>query len=112
MMDILGKRHARELQHANISFKNRNNRILAQFKEYKSIVERVMIRRLYDKQVWDSFFMYAMKKAGNFSIPGSGKIVSVLGVFAFLKQRENIRSIIIICPLNSFDSWKLSVKNA
>ncbi len=88
-----------------LDIKSRRENIHPQFEEYKRIVDSMMSRKLFDKQMWDSFFMYAMKKAGNFSVPGSGKTASVLGVYAFLKNQENFRRIIVVCPLNAFDSW-------
>ena len=79
--------------------------VLPQYDEYSTTLNSLMARRLYDKQMWDSFFMYAMKKACNFSVPGSGKTASVLGVFAFIRCKEDINRLVVICPLNSFDSW-------
>lgn len=88
-----------------LDIKSRHENILPQFEKYKLVVNSMMVRKLFEKQMWDSFFMYAMKKAGNFSVPGSGKTASVLGVYAFLKNQENLRRMIVICPLNAFDSW-------
>ena len=38
-------------------------------------------------------------------MPGSGKTASVLGVLAYLKSREEVLNMVVICPLNSFESW-------
>lgn len=46
-----------------------------------------------------------MKRAANFSVPGSGKTASVLGVYACLKSRELIRRLVVVCPKNAFGSW-------
>ena len=88
-----------------LDIKARHSNIVPQFEEYKLVVDSMMRRKLFDKQMWDSFFMYAMKKAGNFSVPGSGKTASVLGVYAFLKSKEGLHRAIVVCPLNAFDSW-------
>ncbi len=88
-----------------LDIKNRNKNLVPEFEEYKEVLNTILERKLYDRQMWDSFFMYSMKKAGNFSVPGSGKTASVLGVFAFLKKRHECNKLVIICPLNSFDSW-------
>ena len=88
-----------------LDIKAHHSNVIPQFVEYKTVVDSMMKRKLFDKQMWDSFFMYAMKKAGNFSVPGSGKTASVLGVYAFLKNKEDLRRMIVICPLNAFDSW-------
>ena len=88
-----------------LDIKNHRDNVMVQFEYYAATVNSLMCRKLYEKQMWDSFFMYSMKKAGNFSVPGSGKTASVLGVYAFLRHEENIQRLIVICPLNSFDSW-------
>ncbi len=79
--------------------------IVPQFSKFKEVVDSATSRKLYDQQMWDAFFMYSMKKAGNFSVPGSGKTSSVLGVLAFVREKENVRNLLVICPLNAFDSW-------
>ena len=79
--------------------------VVPNFEKYKAIVDENTCRHLYDQQMWDSFFMYSMMKAGNFSVPGSGKTASVLGVLAYLKSREEVLNMVVVCPLNSFESW-------
>ncbi|WII08086.1 SNF2-related protein [Methanomassiliicoccales archaeon LGM-RCC1] len=88
-----------------IDIKNRAHNIMNEFIVYKKTVDEASVRHLYDQQMWDSFFMYAMMKAGNFSVPGSGKTASVLGVLAYLKSTSNLLNMVVVCPLNSFDSW-------
>lgn len=85
--------------------KHQDEKLIERYKEYKSIVDFSMSRKLRDKQMWDSFFMCAMQKSGNFSVPGSGKTSSVLGVYAYLKYKGLINKIIVICPKNAFGSW-------
>ena len=53
----------------------------------------------------DAFFLATMGRAGNFSVPGSGKTATVLGAFAFLAQRGMVDRIMVVCPKNAFDSW-------
>lgn len=55
--------------------------------------------------MWDSFFLCAMKRSANFSVPGSGKTASVLGVYACLKSRGLIKRLVVVCPKNAFGSW-------
>ena len=55
--------------------------------------------------MWDSFFMCAMQKSANFSVPGSGKTASVLGMYAYLRNKELVKRILVICPKNAFGSW-------
>jgi len=88
-----------------LDIKRHDRKVATRYEGYKSIVDSCMIRKLRDMQMWDSFFMYSMKKAGNFSVPGSGKTSSALGVFAYLKHFGEVKRLIIIGPLNCFDSW-------
>lgn len=88
-----------------IELKAKDEKLLIHFKKYSSTVNSLMARKLRDKQMWDSFFMYTMKKSANFSVPGSGKTSSVLGVYAYLKHTENINRVVVVCPKNAFGSW-------
>ena len=52
-----------------------------------------------------------MARAANFSVPGAGKTAMLLGVFAFLNRKEalpneKIERLLVISPINAFDSWK------
>lgn len=88
-----------------LEIKRHDSIIIPNFEKYKKIVDENTTRHLYDQQMWDSFFMYSMMKAGNFSVPGSGKTASVLGVLAYLKSKEEVLNMVVVCPLNSFESW-------
>lgn len=86
--------------------KRHDSKHLAHFNEFSEVVNSTMIRPLKERQMWDSFFMATMKRAGNFSVPGSGKTATVLGAYAFLAEREIVRRIMVVCPRNAFDSWQ------
>lgn len=88
-----------------IEIKEENSKLNEEFDEYKRIVDDGMSRKLRDKQMVDSFFMCAMQRSANFSVPGSGKTASVLGVYAFLKEKKLAKRIVVICPKNAFGSW-------
>ncbi|WP_422659276.1 SNF2-related protein [Paenibacillus sp. EC2-1] len=88
-----------------LSIKDQDPNVHAQFAEYKAVVDSVFYRQLRDKQMWDSFFMCVMKKSSNFSVPGSGKTASVLGVYAYLQEKGLIKRIVMVGPKNSFGSW-------
>lgn len=88
-----------------MELKNQDEKLLPAFQEYKTAVDAALARPLRDKQMWDSFFMCAMKKSANFSVPGSGKTASVLGMYAYLCARQQVNRILIICPKNAFGSW-------
>ena len=74
--------------------------------EFKAVVDDAMERKLVDRQVRDAFFLASMARAGNFSVPGSGKTATVLGAFAFLAERGLVDRLMVVCPKNAFDSWR------
>ena len=76
------------------------------YDDFCKIVARNVVRPLKENQKRDAFFMYLMQKAANFSVPGSGKTSSVLGVFACLEEKMLANKILVICPKNAFGSWK------
>lgn len=86
--------------------RNQDERYFDKFNEFKSIVNQNMDRQLREKQMWDAFFMTFIQKSGNFSVPGSGKTSSVLGMFAYLSAVKDLKRIIMIGPKNAFKSWK------
>lgn len=88
-----------------IGFKKQDNDYQDRFETFKNVVDACMVRKLRDKQMWDALFMTAMMKSGNFSVPGSGKTSSVLGMYAYLKYKGSLKRIVMIGPKNSFGSW-------
>lgn len=97
--------HIQQRAQVGLSIKNRDEIVRDKFEEYKNIVDNAFERKLREKQMWDSFYMYAMKKCSNFSVPGSGKTASVLGVYAYLYNIGQVNRIVMIGPKNSFGSW-------
>ena len=77
----------------------------AHLAEFSEVVDAAMVRPLKDRQMRDAFFLATMGRAGNFSVPGSGKTATVLGAFAFLAARSMVDRIMVVCPKNAFDSW-------
>ena len=71
-----------------VELKNHDPKLLEQYEQYKAVVDAAMVRPLRPRQMWDSFFLCAMQKASNFSVPGSGKTASVLGMYAYLRHKE------------------------
>lgn len=85
--------------------KEHDEKLQERFNSYRETVDSQMARPLRDRQAWDSFFMCAMQKSSNFSVPGSGKTASVLGMYAYLKHKEMVKRIVVVCPKNAFGSW-------
>lgn len=97
--------HIEARSRLGIELKEHHPKLHDRFESYRSIVDGEMARKLRDRQMWDSFFMCAMQKSANFSVPGSGKTASVLGMYAYLRNRGLVKRILVICPKNAFGSW-------
>jgi SNF2 family DNA or RNA helicase len=97
--------HIKERSMLGTELKTDNHRLEDRYKKFKSIVDENMERTLRDKQMRDAFFMYAMTKSGNFSVPGSGKTSSALAVYCYLKECNLVDRIVMIGPKNAFGSW-------
>lgn len=97
--------HILERANVGLAIKQQSFEIIDKFQEYRNIVDSKMVRKLREKQAWDSFFMNTMRKAANFSVPGSGKTSSVLGVYSYLNNKDLVEKIIMVGPKNSFGSW-------
>ncbi|PTM24606.1 helicase SNF2 [Lactobacillus sp. PFC-70] len=81
-----------------------------EFEKFSSIVQDQVVRKLQPLHLRAAFYEYLMQKAANFSVPGSGKTAMILGVFAYLNskaalQNEFINKILVVCPINAFQSW-------
>ena len=88
-----------------IELKTDDANLQDRYSKFKEIVDNQMERQLRDKQMKDAFFMCAMMRSGNFSVPGSGKTSSALAVFSFLKYRDLVDRVVMIGPKNAFGSW-------
>lgn len=88
-----------------IELKTDAARLDERYQKFKEIVNQRMERKLRNKQMQDAFFMFAMSKSGNFSVPGSGKTSSALAVYSFLKANGLVDRIVMIGPKNAFGSW-------
>ena len=105
--DFIIKRdmHIKKRASLGIELKTDASNLTQRYMDYKRVVDEGMTRTLREKQMQDSFFMYAMKKSGNFSVPGSGKTSSALGVYCYLKTKNLVDRIVMIGPKNAFGSW-------
>ena len=100
--DFIIKRdmHIKKRASLGIELKTDASNLTQRYLDYKKVVDEGMTRNLREKQMQDSFFMYAMKKSGNFSVPGSGKTSSALGVYCYLKTKNIVDRIVMIGPKN------------
>lgn len=97
---------AEALRATGLSIKSRDASVVAAFREYSSALKEEFVRPLREQQAWDSFFMCSMRKSANFSVPGSGKTASTLGMFAYLRRKGLVERLVVVCPKNAFGSWR------
>ena len=96
----------KELKNMGIKIKSKDKDIIGEYSRFEKIVNGEMKRKLRNQQMWSSFFMAKMQRAGNFSVPGSGKTSMVYGTFAYLRKVKKVDKIIVFGPLSVFNSWK------
>ena len=97
--------HIKSRAKLGIELKTDATRLDTRYIEFSRVVSQCMERKLRDQQMQDAFFMYAMNKSGNFSVPGSGKTTSALAVYAFMKNNGEAERVVVVGPKNSFGSW-------
>ncbi len=97
---------AEEHYRAGNEIKRGDPKYADRFAAFAETVNRMMLRPLKDRQMRDAFFLATMARAGNFSVPGSGKTATVLGAFAFLALQNKVHRLMVVCPKNAFDSWR------
>ena len=98
--------HLREKARVGLLIKAHDRAIMDRFQEFCTVEGRLTVRPLKERQLWDAFFMSTMGRSANFSVPGSGKTASVLGAFAFLRERGLVDRLIVVSPKNAFGSWR------
>lgn len=105
--ESVGQEANRLREHARVglAIKAQQDSVKPQFEMFSRVVNEHLSRPLRDKQMWDAFYMCSMGKAANFSVPGSGKTASVLGMYAFLKAQGQVERVLVISPINAFGSW-------
>lgn len=82
------------------------------YDNFKKIVKKEMLRVLREPQFIGAFHLVMLKKSSNFSVPGAGKTSIVYGAFGYLNSKEInlIDRIVMIGPINSFQTWKEEFK--
>src|SRR5699024_9762179 len=67
-----------------------------------------MEKAIKKQQILASFYFMKMKRAANFSVPGSEKTATMYGTFSYISSSEinEINKMVVIGPLNAFEAWK------
>jgi SNF2 family DNA or RNA helicase len=97
----------------------------AAFRRGEMIVEPVKVRALLDQQRWSHekrslrphqqqalHHALTVANSANFSVPGSGKTVSALSVFAAHLAAETVDIAVVVGPLSSFAPWEEEARAA
>jgi SNF2 family DNA or RNA helicase len=88
-----------------------NNIELSEFREFCSVLEKNMYRKLYKLQLLSAYHLAFSQNACNFSVPGAGKTSIVYGAYTYLKSFNQshpkyVDKILVIGPLSSFGPWE------
>lgn len=76
-----------------------------EFLNYEKNINSLIKRPLRKAQLISTIQIIELKRAMNFSVPGSGKTASVLGAFFYLKSLGLVERLIVFGPISSFKSW-------
>lgn len=93
---------------AGSTIKSFDERWHDELNEFKAILDKEITRPLKKEQLRASFYLAKMKRAANFSVPGAGKTAMMYGAFAYLSSKiiGQMRRILVISPINAFESWR------
>ena len=107
LLDYIDQRniHIQTRAKLGIELKTDPTRIEDRYNLFKQVVNDNFARQLREKQMLDAFYMCAMIRSGNFSVPGSGKTSSALAVYAYLREKNLVDRVVMIGPKNAFGSW-------
>ncbi|MCR5195949.1 MAG: DEAD/DEAH box helicase family protein [Pseudobutyrivibrio sp.] len=107
LLDYIEQRniHIQTRAKLGIELKTDPTRIEDRYNLFKQVVNNNFSRQLREKQMKDAFYMCAMIRSGNFSVPGSGKTSSALAVYAYLREKNLVDRVVMIGPKNAFGSW-------
>src|SRR5699024_10529228 len=85
--------------------KNDDLRYSDMYLECQKTVDERAERELSSKQIKVAFYITMMQVSLSSSVPGSGKTITVYGMYAYLNAISKVNRIIMIGPLNAFNSW-------
>lgn len=82
-----------------------------EFLHFCTKIQMLLNRPLKTAQLQAAYHICKLRRAMNFSVPGSGKTSSILGAFEYLHSLNetdpnHIDRILVLGPLNCFKAWK------
>lgn len=96
---------------AGLTIKENDSRWQEELSNFNNVINQEITRPLKPIQVRASFYLATMKRAANFSVPGSGKTAMMYGTFAFLSSeiKRKVDKLIVISPINAFEAWRSEI---
>lgn len=93
---------------AGLTIKENDERWNKEISDFQEIINSEISRPLKPIQLRASFYLSIMKRAANFSVPGSGKTAMMYGTFAYLSSidQDKIDKLLVISPINAFEAWR------
>lgn len=93
---------------AGLTIKENDERWSEEISDFQAIINNEIRRPLKPIQLRASFYLSIMKRAANFSVPGSGKTAMMYGTFAYLSSSDQnkIDKLLVISPINAFEAWR------
>lgn len=82
-----------------------------EFHSFSTKTNSLVKRELRFAQLMSAYHVFKIKRALNFSVPGSGKTASVIGSFLYLNSLQvtnpnHMERLLVFGPINCFKSWK------
>lgn len=89
--------------------------LIEDFKDFKEVLEKNMLRTLYPLQMLSAFHMAFSQNSCNFAVPWAWKTAIVYWAYIYLKNLpkddpKHVDKLLIIWPLSSFAPWENEYK--
>jgi SNF2 family DNA or RNA helicase len=65
-----------------------------------------LLKPLTIQQIENVHCLLDMPNGSNFSVPGAGKTLTTLSVWALLRDTNRVDKLLVICPRSAFESWE------
>lgn len=67
---------------------------------------KYLLKSLEADQKSNISHLLAMRNGANFSVPGAGKTLTALTVWAKLRKTDSVGKLLVVCPRSAFEAWK------
>lgn len=73
---------------------------------------RSLLKTLEPDQRSNVSYLMSMRNGANFSVPGAGKTLTALTVWAVLRGEGAVGTLLVICPRSAFEAWTEEAETA